>query len=58
MPVSSLADVRRVRAKLGAVGVYLGLPNHTNNLRLLGYTDDDLAGAIRQLETLAPVLLP
>jgi probable F420-dependent oxidoreductase len=27
------------------LAVYLGLPNYTNNLRRLGFTDDDLAGA-------------
>lgn len=27
-----------------AMAVYLGLPNYTNNLRRLGFTDDDLAG--------------
>jgi probable F420-dependent oxidoreductase len=27
-----------------ALGVYMGLPNYTNNLRRLGFGDDDLAG--------------
>lgn len=37
-PVKARANARR-KAKL-----YLGMPNYTNNLRRLGYTDDDLSG--------------
>jgi hypothetical protein len=28
----------------GHISPYLDLPNYTNNLRRLGFTDDDLAG--------------
>jgi probable F420-dependent oxidoreductase len=34
-------EARRVGR--GALAIYLGLPNYTNNLKRLGFTDDDLA---------------
>ena len=37
------ADAARAIAR-EHISTYLGLPNYTNNLRRLGYTDDDLAG--------------
>ncbi len=36
--------VRAREIARAAMAVYLGLPNYTNNLRRLGYGDDDLAG--------------
>ena len=36
-PITARATARRYMA------LYLGLPNYTNNLRALGYTDEDLA---------------
>jgi probable F420-dependent oxidoreductase len=37
-------SVARAAAR-GYTEGYLGLPNYTNNLRMLGYSDDDLQGA-------------
>lgn len=41
---STNADEARAVAR-GFMSTYLGLPNYTNNLRRLGWTDDDIAGA-------------
>ena len=39
------ADPEKARALArGHLGTYLALPNYTNNLRRLGFTDDDIAG--------------
>lgn len=39
-------DAERARAiARQSLSIYLGLPNYTNNLRRLGFTDDDLVGA-------------
>lgn len=40
---STNADEARVIAR-GFMSTYMGLPNYTNNLRRLGWTDDDIAG--------------
>lgn len=40
---STNADEARAVAR-GFMSTYLGLPNYTNNLRRLGWTDDDIAG--------------
>lgn len=40
---STNADEARAIAR-GFMSTYLGLPNYTNNLRRLGWTDDDIAG--------------
>ena len=41
---STNADEARAVAR-GFMSTYLGLPNYTNNLRRLGWTDDDIAGS-------------
>lgn len=49
------ADAARTAAR-GHLAIYLGLPNYTNNLRTLGFGDDDFAdgGSDRLIDAIVP----